>query len=199
MSALNAPANNPLDTLILVDHEDREAGFMSKEECHRGQGILHRAFSVFLFNPQGEVLLQQRSAEKPLWPLYWSNSCCSHPRRGESVEGAARRRLREELALGCELAFLYKFEYRAHFRDIGTEHELCWVFAGFGGGPPNANAAEIAAWRYVPAATLSAELAATPDRFTPWLRLEWTEIARRHLPQILARIANPAAPALGPR
>ena len=94
MSALNAPANNPLDTLILVDSDDRETGFLSKEECHRGQGTLHRAFSVFVFNREGEILLQQRSGSKPLWPLYWSNSCCSHPRRGEHVEAAARRRLR---------------------------------------------------------------------------------------------------------
>ncbi len=130
MSALGAAANRPRDQLILVDASDRETGFLSKEECHQGAGRLHRAFSVFLFNRRGELLLQQRSAAKPLWPLYWSNTCCSHPRQGETVEAAARRRLAEELALSAELRFLYKFEYRAEYQQIGTEHELCWVFAG---------------------------------------------------------------------
>ncbi len=187
MNALNAPANNPGDMLILVDGEDRETGFRSKEDCHRGDGLLHRAFSVFIFNRDGEILLQQRSAGKPLWPLYWSNSCCSHPRRGESVEAAARRRLREELALSGELSFLYKFQYQAAYGEVGAEHELCWVFAGFAEGPPTANATEIADWRFIAPAALSTELAAAPGQFTPWLRLEWAEISRRHLPQILAR------------
>lgn len=193
MTALNAPANNPGDTLILVDREDRETGYLSKEECHRGNGILHRAFSVFLFNGAGQVLLQQRSADKPLWPLYWSNTCCSHPRRGESVEAAARRRLREELALCSELSFLYKFEYQASYQDIGAEHELCWVYAGLAQGKPAANATEIADWRYVSPAVLTAELAAEPARFTPWLRLEWAEISRCFLPQILSRLAAQSA------
>lgn len=185
MSALSAPTNNPADPLILVDHDDREVGFLSKEECHHRSGVLHRAFSVFLFNSDGEVLLQQRSAEKPLWPMYWSNSCCSHPRRGEIVEAAARRRVDEELALSCSLTFLYKFEYQATFLDVGAEHELCWVFAGFVNGTPTANAAEIAACRYVRPDALTAEIVAAPGRFTPWLKLEWAEIAARHLPNIL--------------
>ncbi len=187
MSALSAPTNNPADPLIVVDHEDSELGFLSKEECHRGNGVLHRAFSVFLFNAAGEVLLQQRSADKPLWPLYWSNSCCSHPRRGESVEAAARRRVREELSLGCSLEFLYKFEYQARFAGVGAEHELCWVYAGIADGVPAADSSEIAAWRYLAPAALTAEIAAAPARFTPWIKLEWPEIAARYLPQILAR------------
>jgi isopentenyl-diphosphate delta-isomerase len=186
VSALGAPGNNPADTLILVDGADREIGFLSKEESHRGAGVLHRAFSVFLFNGAGEVLLQRRSAEKPLWPLFWSNSCCSHPRRGEPVEAAARRRVREELALACTVEFLYKFEYHARYLDVGSEHELCWVFAGRADGTPAPDAAEIAEWRWVSPAALTAEIAATPERFTPWLKLEWAEIATRHLPRALA-------------
>lgn len=187
MSALGAPDNNPTDQLILVDCEDRDTGHLSKEECHRGDGVRHRAFSVFLFNGRGELLLQQRSAAKPLWPLYWSNSCCSHPRRGETVEAAVQRRLHEELSLEAEVEFLYKFEYQARYLDIGAEHEVCWVYAGFGAGAPTANAAEIAAWRYVTPDALAAELSADPQRFTPWLKLEWAEITRRYLPWILGR------------
>lgn len=187
MSALNAPANKPADMLIRVDTADREIGFDSKEHCHRGAGLLHRAFSVFIFDEAGRLLLQQRSADKPLWPLFWSNSCCSHPRRGEAVEAAAHRRVREELNMRCELEFLYKFEYQAAYGEIGSEHELCWVFAGFSADQPAADAAEIAACRYVTAAELDAEIGAQPQSYTPWLLLEWTEIRSRHLPGILAR------------
>lgn len=185
MAALGDPGNKPADRLILVDADDREIGQLSKEECHRGEGILHRAFSVFLFNAAGELLLQQRSATKPLWPLYWSNSCCSHPRFGERVEDAARRRVREELSLECSLEFRYKFQYRARFASIGTEHELCWVYTGRAEGIPVADAGEIAAWRYVPPALLTAEIEQAPERFTPWLKLEW--------PQVVLWLAAPRA------
>jgi isopentenyl-diphosphate delta-isomerase len=195
VTALDAPGNHPGDLLILVDGDDRELGFRSKEECHRGEGLLHRAFSLFVFNRRGQLLLQQRSAGKPLWPLYWANSCCSHPRRGETVEGAARRRLREELGLDCELGFLYKFEYQARFRDVGAEHELCWVLAGLTDDKPVPNAAEIAACRYVAPDELAAEISRSPDHFTPWLKLEWAEISARHLPAILARAGTAQATA----
>lgn len=186
MNALSSPANNPADVLIRVDPDDQEIGFATKEHCHQGQGLLHRAFSVFLFDRTGRLLLQQRSAAKPLWPLYWSNSCCSHPRRGETVEAAAARRLREELGISCELRFLYKFEYQATFPDIGSEHELCHVFAGFSDHTPQIDTTEIAAFRHIDAEALDAEIAAGPERFTPWLKLEWAEIRAHHLRGILA-------------
>ncbi len=181
MSALSAPLNNPTDTLILVDSADRDVGFLSKEECHRGTGVLHRAFSVFLFDRDGRTLLQQRSSHKPLWPLYWSNSCCSHPRRGETVEEAAPRRVREELGVDCTLRYLYKFEYRAPFRDVGSEHELCHVYSGTLSGEPRANPDEIAAVRFVSAESLTREIAEHPENFTPWMKLEWERIRAEFL------------------
>ena len=101
------------DALILVDEADRGLGHLSKALCHAGRGVLHRAFSLLIFNNRGELLLQQRASTKRLWPLYWSNSCCSHPRRAESMELAIRRRLLEELGLKCDLQFLFKFRYQA--------------------------------------------------------------------------------------
>src|SRR5207237_3693601 len=118
------------ELLVLVDEHDREVGHRSKAECHDGAGTLHRAFSLFVFDQAGRVLLQRRAADKRLWPLYWSNSCCSHPRQGEKMQDSIHRRLFQELQLRCELHFLYKFQYHARFKDVGSERELCSVYIG---------------------------------------------------------------------
>ena len=162
--------------LILVDEEDRTVGYRSKAGCHDRDGLLHRAFSVFVFNRQGEVLLQQRAAGKRLWPLYWSNSCCSHPRRGESMEEAVHRRLAQELRISCSLRFLYKFQDRAAFESAGSEHELCSVYVGRSDDQVHANATEINDCRFVPPDGLDRELETNPDAFTPWFKLEWPRV-----------------------
>ena len=118
------------DALILVDEADRSLGFLSKALCHEGRGVLHRAFSLLIFNERGELLIQQRAASKRLWPMYWSNSCCSHPRGDESMETATQRRLLEELGIRCPLQFLFKFQYQAQFDATGAENELCSVYIG---------------------------------------------------------------------
>src|ERR1700724_859987 len=118
------------ESLILVDEADREVGHLDKAQCHQGRGVLHRAFSLLIFNDAGELLIQQRAPSKRLWPLYWSNSCCSHPRRGESMDAATQRRLGEELGINCPLQFLFKFQYQAQFDATASEHELCSVFIG---------------------------------------------------------------------
>ena len=175
------------DLLILVDAADREVGYLGKSACHDGDGILHRAFSVLLFNERGELLLQQRSEGKRLWPLYWSNSCCSHPRHAESLEAAARRRLQEELGLSCPLKFLFKFQYQAQFDAAGAERELCSVFVGRSHAHVRANPREINAWRWISAAELEAQMdGAEACRFTPWFRMEWKRIWREHRPAVLA-------------
>jgi isopentenyl-diphosphate Delta-isomerase len=175
------------ESLILVDEADREVGHLDKARCHQGSGVLHRAFSLLIFNDRGELLLQQRAAAKRLWPLYWSNSCCSHPRRFETMEAAINRRLDEELGLRCPLQFLFKFKYQAQFDAAGAEQELCSVFIGRASGPVRINPDEIHAWRWVDVQNLQAELAGeNAGRFTPWFVMEWERIRRDHRDALLA-------------
>ena len=175
------------DTLILVDAADQDVGYMSKALCHAGQGVLHRAFSLLIFNERGELLIQQRSASKRLWPLYWSNSCCSHPRGAETMEAATQRRLFEELGLSCSLRFLFKFQYQAQFDATGAEHELCSVFIGRSTQPPRINPAEIKDWRWISPETLASEISGAGNRtFTPWFMLEWARISRDYRSEVLS-------------
>ncbi len=164
------------EELILVDEDDNETGFLAKSLAHDGDGTLHRAFSVFLFNADGELLVQQRAGTKRLWPRYWSNSCCSHPRRGETISVATRRRLHEELNVEAELEYVYKFSYRADFGELGSENELCHVFLGRISGEMHANDHEIESVRFISATDLEAEFEAEPGQFTPWFLMEWNSL-----------------------
>jgi isopentenyl-diphosphate delta-isomerase len=172
------------DSLILVDEADQGVGHLSKVLCHQGRGILHRAFSLLVFNAGGELLIQQRSASKRLWPLYWSNSCCSHPRSAETMESAIHRRLHEELGLRCPLHFLFKFQYQAQFDATGAENELCSVFIGRSTDSVKIDTQEINAWRWISPDALQAEMARLPGNFTPWFELEWARIWRGHRAQV---------------
>jgi isopentenyl-diphosphate Delta-isomerase len=174
------------DALILVDEADRSLGFLSKKLCHEGRGVLHRAFSLLIFNESGELLIQQRAASKRLWPLYWSNSCCSHPCGDETMEMATRRRLYEELGIQCPLQFLFKFQYQAQFDATGAENELCSVFVGHCHYPIKANSDEILNWRWISPEALDREIAAQAGTtFTPWFMLEWARIWRDHRSAVL--------------
>ena len=180
------------EPLILVDETDREVGHLSKARCHQGRGVLHRAFSLLIFNGAGEWLLQQRAPSKRLWPLYWSNSCCSHPRRAETLEAAIHRRLYEELGLRCPLHFLFKFQYQAQFDAAAAEHELCSVFIGRCTGPVSINQNEIVAWRWSTPEALRAEMTGPgAESFTPWFVLEWERIWRDHREVLLALQSEP--------
>jgi isopentenyl-diphosphate delta-isomerase len=177
------------DTLILVDEADQGVGYLSKALCHAGRGVLHRAFSLLIFNERGELLIQQRSASKRLWPLYWSNSCCSHPRGAETMQAATQRRLFEELGLTCSLQFLFKFQYQAQFDATGAEHELCSVFIGRATQPPRINAAEINDWRWISPERLISEISEAGSlTFTPWFMLEWARIWRDYRSDVPAPV-----------
>ena len=174
--AAGATVSSEAEELILVDALDRVLGHASKAACHDGEGVLHRAFSLFVFNPDGALLLQQRSAGKRLWPGYWANTCCSHPRRGESLDVAAQRRLQQEMGMRCELRYVYKFQYQARYGTSGSEHELCSVFVGTTDAPVQPNRTEVAAWRFILPEALDTEMATSAAQFTPWLQLEWQRL-----------------------
>ncbi|MDH3304875.1 MAG: isopentenyl-diphosphate Delta-isomerase [Gammaproteobacteria bacterium] len=172
------------EELILVDSDDNEIGYLSKAGCHDGGGVLHRAFSLFLFNDAGELLLQRRSDSKRLWPGYWSNSCCSHPRRGESMETATKRRLSDELNIETDLDHVYSFCYTAKFDAAGSENELCHVYLGRITGDVQPNDSEIAGIRFISGDALGEELSRCPEQFTPWFKQEWQELVGNHRDQL---------------
>ena len=172
--------SDPNEELILVDSDDNEIGYSSKSECHKGLGTLHRAFSIFLFNSNGELLIQKRSVKKELWGQYWSNSCCSHPRKGEDLYEAATRRIQQELSIECNLSFLYKFQYQENYNNNGSEHELCSVFYGLYDGSIQCNENEVEDWRMISSSQLNEEIGKSSTLFTPWLKLEWAEITTKY-------------------
>jgi isopentenyl-diphosphate delta-isomerase len=169
------PEPSPPEHVVLLDADGREAGRMEKLAAHRGGGHLHRAFSVFLFDDRGRMLLQRRAATKHHFRDLWTNSCCSHPRPGESVTDAGARRVAQELGVTVDAGALRdvgSFVYRA--QDDGTdlvEHEWDHVLVGRFDGTPRPDPDEVGGWRWVDRDELDAELAADPRRFTPWFPL----------------------------
>jgi len=168
------------EKLIVVDDQDNILDYKTKAECHRGNGILHRAFSLFIFNSSGELLLQKRSDQKLLWPHFWSNSCCSHPRKGESYEEAIYRRLKEELGIYTPLHYMYKFVYQVAYKDIGSEYELCSVYIGKSDENVVINQNEIAEWKFIQAETLDKEIARNGHLYSPWFQMEWKRLRSDH-------------------
>lgn len=167
-----------MELIILVDDQDRPIGVEEKLAGHRNGGRLHRAFSIFLFNRRGEMLLQQRSARKYHFRGLWANACCGHPRPGEALEVAAHRRLGEELGFDTALREVFSFVYSAEDPDSGlTEREFDHVLFGEFDGTPAPAPDEVDALRWIGRAELEHELAARPDRYAAWFREAFTRIA----------------------
>jgi isopentenyl-diphosphate delta-isomerase len=128
--------------------------------------------------------MQKRSEQKPLWPLFWSNSCCSHPRKGEDLDTAIHRRLEEELGFDTELTYLYTFQYQANFKNSGSENELCAVYIGKSDELVNVNENEVAEWRYIDPDKLTNKVNENPGDFTPWFKMEWTRLTTEYMDKI---------------
>lgn len=156
--------------VVLVDREDNELGLMEKQQAHMA-GLLHRAFSVFVFNSNGELMLQQRAASKYHSPTLWTNTCCSHPRENESYKDAAHRRLVEEMGFECELNYKFNFIYKANLENGLTEHELDHVFIGTFDGVPQLNADEVMAYRWVDMEELKKDMQNNPQNYTAWFKI----------------------------
>lgn len=159
------------DLLIIVDKNDKVIGLADKEKCHQSPGILHRAFSIFIFDKNGQLLLQKRSRQKPLWPLFWSNSCCSHPRKGENITLAAQNRLKQELGIDCQLKSWGKLSYQAGYLDRGAEREMTYILTGIYQGPIFPNKEEVAEIKWENIQKLKEDLAKNPTLYTPWFNL----------------------------
>lgn len=161
--------------VVCVDSGGDVLSTACKQAAHDCPGLLHLAFSVFLLDERGRVVLQRRSAHKRLWPLFWSNACCSHPAPGETARDAVHRRVQEELgATATGLRKMTRFEYQAPFAALGMERELCEVWLGnIRSDTLRPDAREVDAVAFLTPAQLTRGLASTPGLFTPWCSIEW--------------------------
>lgn len=160
--------------VVLVDEKDQELGLMEKQQAHVA-GLLHRAFSVFVFNSKGELLLQQRAADKYHSPLLWTNTCCSHPRENETYLEGAHRRLGEEMGFDCALEEKFHFIYKAQLEEKLFEHELDYVFTGTYDGEININKEEVADYKWISMEDLMGDMDANPENYTIWFRIIFDE------------------------
>lgn len=173
--------NSPVTTImeeqevILVNERDEPVGTMKKMEAHE-KGVLHRAFSVFIFDREGRILLQQRAANKYHGAHLWTNACCSHPFPGEKVETAAKRRLSEELGFSTALQHIFSFTYKACVENNLVEHEYDHVLAGEYEGSLNPDPGEVSDFVYADMRKLKKQIENDPQKFTSWFKIAFPKI-----------------------
>ncbi len=165
------------DFLVLVNKDDQALGYEEKVKCHLGKGLRHRAFSVFVFDNKGRLLIQKRAQHKMLWPGFWANTCCSHPRKNETYPEAAKRRLKEEMGIKADLELAFKFSYEAQYKNVGSENELCAVLVGrWKGEAIKADPEEVANWKWISIQTLQEDIKNHPNIYAPWFKIEMESI-----------------------
>ena len=158
------------EQVILVDKHDNQIGLMPKMEAHE-KALLHRAFSVFVFNEKNQLMLQQRASHKYHSPSLWTNTCCSHQRDGESNLEAGKRRLFEEMGFVTELKETTSFIYKAPFENGLTEHEFDHILVGNYNGTPNINKEEVADWKWMDIELVKKDVKNNPDNYTAWFKI----------------------------
>lgn len=178
LSHINPARDLAHDEVILVNENDVEIGLMAKLEAHQ-KGLLHRAFSIFIFNTKGELLLQQRASDKYHSAGLWSNTCCSHPLPYEGTENAAVRRLEEEMGLEAPLHFIFSFLYKAELENGLTEHEFDHVFWGVSDHEPIINTSEVSNFKYISVEALSEDMLQHPYKYTEWLKICFADVIRK--------------------
>src|SRR6478609_9161542 len=159
-----------MEHVILVDQDDNAIGTMEKMEAHR-KGLLHRAFSVVIFNSKGEILLQKRAKSKYHSGGLWTNACCSHPLPDESMEVATQRKLKQEMGIDLKTEYAYKFIYCTHLDSGLIEHEYDHVFTGVFDGEPIINTQEVEDWKFIPLDQLRLDVNLNPEKYTYWFKL----------------------------
>jgi len=169
-----------MERVILVDENDKPLGMMEKMEAHE-KGLLHRAFSVFVFNNNGEMLLQQRAFSKYHSGGLWTNTCCSHPREGETTAEAAHRRLQEEMGFDCEIEKAFDFIYKKDLDQGLIEHEFDHVFIGQFEGEVCFNKDEVNAYSYTPVNAVLEDVNQKPEKYTEWFKICLDEVVKRVL------------------
>jgi isopentenyl-diphosphate delta-isomerase len=168
-----------IEKVILVDKNDNELGTMEKQEAHV-KGLLHRAFSVFIFNDKNELLLQRRAVNKYHSGGLWTNTCCSHPRQNEKTEDAAKRRLLEEMGMRSTLKKQFDFVYKTKLDNNLYEHEFDHVFFGFTNDLPIINPEEVEEYTYKTLEDIGNEMKTTPDKYTEWFKICFREVVNSH-------------------
>ena len=164
-----------MEFVVLVDENDHQIGLMEKHAAHVTPH-LHRAFSVFIFNSKGELLMQQRALSKYHSPGLWTNTCCSHPRDGETLEEATSRRLQEEMGMTCPMHEVYTFIYKAPVGKGLTEHEFDHVWIGQSDDIPCINTDEVASWKYMSIPELQKNIQRYPEQYTEWFKITFEEM-----------------------
>ncbi len=164
-----------MEYVVLVDESDCQIGLMEKQAAHI-EPHLHRAFSVFIFNSKGELLMQQRALSKYHSPGLWTNTCCSHPRDGETLAEATLRRLLEEMGMSCEMHEVYTFIYKAPVGQGLTEHEFDHVWIGQSDDIPEINHEEVEAWKYMSLNDLKEDIHVHPELYTEWFKITFEEM-----------------------
>ena len=160
-----------MEQVILVDSKDNVLGYEEKFKCHHNPVKLHRAISVVIFNDRNEMLITKRSSLKKTWPGFWTNACCSHPRRNETHEEAAKRRVREELGIEIEPKFLFKLEYSAKYDETWGENELDWFFMAKHNGAIKPDKNEVEEWKYIGKEELKKDIKENSNKYTPWFKI----------------------------
>lgn len=159
-----------VENIIVVDKFDKEIGSIEKMEAHH-KGILHRAFSILVFNKKNELLLQKRDKDKYHSPGLWTNTCCSHPRFGESLEQAVNRRLKEEMGFTCELKEVFSFIYKAELENKLTENEFDHVFMGIYDGEVEINKDEVEDYKWISIEEAKVDMENNPEQYTYWFKV----------------------------
>jgi len=159
-----------MEQVILVDENNRQVGTEEKLRAHK-EAKLHRAFSIYIFNSKGELLVQQRALGKYHCPGIWANTCCSHPRPGEGVMQAAHRRLKEEMGFDADLKELMSFPYRISFSNGLTENEFLHVLAGKADALPKASPEEVNDWRWMSITELKKDIKENPGKYAYWFKI----------------------------